>query len=174
MEVVLSLSIRAPSMQGLQVSGRELRHRGWPDSDLSAGYMQRGFSGCAFTGFSPRAILLSFPSVPSFRINSYDPLLVVPFLLDSTALILAAGLALGQQSRFSTKFLTFVVPLQLQNTDSSASIGRATSIDGSSTRAMSVITKQFHFRQSKFIPLFRYSILLFRIPRFTASPLNLL
>ena len=26
-----TLNIRAPSMHGLQVSGRELRHRGWPD-----------------------------------------------------------------------------------------------------------------------------------------------
>ena len=106
---------------------------------------------------------MSFPSVPSFRINNYDPLLLAPFLLDSTALILAAGLALGQQSRSSTTFLAFVVPLQLQNTDSSASIGRATSPDGSSTRAMSVNTKQFHFRSIKVIPLFR-------IPRFTVSP----
>ena len=95
--------------------------------------------------------------MPSFRINSYDPLLLVPFLLDSTALILAAGLALGQQSRSSTKCLAFVVSLQLQNTDSSAGIGKATSTGGSSTHAMSVITKQFHL-------LFRYStILLFRI-----------
>lgn len=51
------------------------------------------FSGCMFTGFSNLAILLSFPSVPSFRINNYDPLLLFPFLLDSTALILVAGLA---------------------------------------------------------------------------------
>ena len=122
------------------------------------GYMQRGFSGCAFTGFSPLAILLSFPSVPSFRINSYDPLLFVPFLLDSTALILAAGLALGQQSRPSTKFLAFVVPLQLQNADSSTSIGRTTSPDGSSTRAMSVIIQSNFISDQSVIPPFCYSV----------------
>ena len=117
------------------------------------------FSGCTFTGFSPLAILLSFISVPSFRTNNYDPLLLVPFLLDSAALILAAGLALGQQSRSSTECLAFVVPLQLQNTDSSASFGRATSTGGSSTRAMSVITKPSHFRSIKVIPLFHYSVI---------------
>ena len=36
----VTLNIHAPSMHGLQVSGRELRHRGWPDGDLSVGYMQ--------------------------------------------------------------------------------------------------------------------------------------
>ena len=33
-------------MHGLQVSGRELRHRGWPDGDLSAGYIQRFLRLC--------------------------------------------------------------------------------------------------------------------------------
>ena len=41
-----------------------------------------------FTAFSNLAILLSFSSV-----NNYDPLLLFPFLLDSTALILVVGLA---------------------------------------------------------------------------------
>ena len=57
------------------------------------------------TGFSPLVILSSFPSVPSFHINNYEPLLLISLLLDiCTALILVAGLALGQQSRFSTIF----------------------------------------------------------------------
>ena len=108
------------------------------------------------TGFSPLAILLSFPSAPSFRINNYNPLLLVPFLLDSTVLIVAADLALEQQSKSSTKFIAFVVPLQLQNTDSSVGIGRATSPGGSSTRVKSVIRKQFHFWSIKVILLFHY------------------
>ena len=32
----VTLNIRASSMHGLQVSGRELRHRGSPEGDLSA------------------------------------------------------------------------------------------------------------------------------------------
>ena len=151
----VTLNMCAPSMHGLQASGRELcHHRRRSERGIHA----VGSQAAHFTGFSPLAILLSFLSVPSFRINNYDPLLVIPFLLDSTALILAARLALGQQSRASTKFLAFVVPLQLQNTDSSASIGRATSPDGISTCAMSVITKQFHNQSYSVIPLFRYSV----------------
>ena len=30
----VTLNIRAPSMHGLQVSGRELRDRGWPDGHI--------------------------------------------------------------------------------------------------------------------------------------------
>ena len=37
----VTLNICAPSMHGLQVSGRELCHCGWLNGDLSAGYMQR-------------------------------------------------------------------------------------------------------------------------------------
>ena len=74
-----------------------------------------------------------------------------------TTLILVPGIALVQESRSSTEFVAFVVPPQLQNTDSSGSIGRDTSPDGSSTCAMSVITKQYHFGLFCYsaIPLFR-------------------
>ena len=106
----VTLKIRAPSMHGLQVSERELRHRGWPDGDLSAGYMQP-FVRPRVYWLWPYAILLSIPSVRSYRINNYNPLLLVPFLLDSTVPILVANLALEQQSRSSIKFLAFVVPI---------------------------------------------------------------
>ena len=37
----VTVNICAPSMYELQVSGRELLRRGWPDGDLNAGYVQR-------------------------------------------------------------------------------------------------------------------------------------
>ena len=73
---------------------------------------------------SPLAILLSFPSVPSFRIYQqlWSTFCSFPsYWIGLTVLMLAA--VLGQQSKSSTKFVAFAVLLQLQNTDSTASIG---------------------------------------------------
>ena len=86
-----TLNIRAPSMHGLQVSERELRHRRWPDGDLSVGYMQLFLRLCVLL-----ALVLLQSYCPShqcsiFCINNYNPLLLMPFLLDSMALILAAS-----------------------------------------------------------------------------------
>ena len=111
-----------------------------------------------FSCFSPPAILLSFQAVPSFRINNYMIyFLLVLFLLGKAYRANFSGRpSLGQHSRSSTKFVAFVVPLQIQNTDGSASISWAMSLDGSFTRVMSAITKRFHFWSIKVILLFRY------------------
>ena len=107
-----------------------------------------------FSGFSPSVFLLSFQAMPSFHVNNYD-------LLSARPLLTSGRLSLRQHSRSSTTCVEFVVPVILQNTDGSASISRATSLDGCLTRAMSAITKRLHFQSIKVIPLFRY--LVFRI-----------
>ena len=102
------------------------------------------FSGFVFNGFSPLAILLSFASVSSFLTNNYDPLL----LLDR-----------AHNTNFSDK-PSFREAIEVFNkvfSICSASIGRATSPDGSSTRAMSAITKQFYYWSIKVILLFTMS-----------------
>ena len=58
-------------------------------------------------------------------------------------LILAGGLAVGQQSRSSTMFVAFVVSLQLQNT-----VPDQIAVP----HEMSAITKQLHFQSMKVIP----------------------
>ena len=73
-----------------------------------------------------------------------------------TALIFSSRPNLGQHSKSSTNFIEFISPVQLQNTDGSASISKATSPNGSFTHAM--LAKKAISFLVKVFPLFHCSI----------------
>ena len=114
-----------------------------------------GFSCCAFTGL---ALLQS--SCPSNQCLAFISTTMIHFQLLTLFLDRVHSANISSRPSFRATIDIFnqvssICSLPLQNTDSSVSIGRSTSPDGSSKHAMLVIEKQFHSGQSR---LFCYSV----------------